>query len=136
MSIVVRRSIQMVHQYVHDDSQQPLSKEQRPMQTMQQQFKEESQQPLQLQQPTVELKPAMQDIMHPLIQDLASPPVSMCNPPNKSPSRESISAIRRAKTRALSAKKELNLFTVNNSKLMSFKKLSHKTVIDIWHWIA
>ena len=131
MSVVVQRSVQKVHQYVHDDSQQPLSKEQRPMQNMQQQFKEVSQQPLQLQQPTMGLEPSMQDIiMHPPMQDLASPPVSMRTPPNKSPSRESISAIRRAKTRALSAKKELNLYTINNSKSMSFKMSSHKTVID------
>lgn len=64
MSIVVQHSVQEVHHYVYGDSQQSLSKEQRPMQTMQQRFKEESQLPLQLKQPAVELEPSMQEIMH------------------------------------------------------------------------
>ena len=78
------------------------------------------------------MQPSLQDVMHPPLQDITSPaPIKeIRTPPNKSPNREPLSTTRRAKTLALSAKKELNLFTVNNSKLMSFKKSSHKTVID------
>jgi hypothetical protein len=65
--------------------------------------------------------------------DLATPePYRMRTPPAKSPSRDSVSATRRAKARALAEKKSLNLLTVTDkdSKFMSFKKTSHKTVID------
>ena len=65
--------------------------------------------------------------------DLATPePYRMRTPPAKSQSRDSVSATRRAKTRALAEKKSLNLLTVTDkdSKFMSFKKTSHKTVID------
>ena len=81
-----------------------------------------------------EMPPSMQDVMHPPIHDITSPaPIEeIRTPPNKSPNRESLSATRRAKSRALIAKKELNLLTVTNknSKLMSFMKSSHETVID------
>ena len=74
-----------------------------------------------------------QDILHPPMADLATPePYRMRTPPAKSPSRDSVSATRRAKARALAEKKSLNLLTVTDkdSKFMSFKKTSHKTVID------
>ena len=59
-------------------------------------------------------------------------PYRMRTPPAKSPSRESVSAIRRAKARTLAEKKNLDLLKVTDkdSKFMSFKKTSHKTVID------
>ena len=74
-----------------------------------------------------------QDVEYPPMTELATPePYRLRTPPAKSPSRESVSATRRAKARALAEKKSLNLLTVTHkdSKFMSFKKTSHKTVID------
>ena len=62
--------------------------------------------------------------------DLQSPPTNdMSTPPKKSPTRVSLSALRRAKTKALEGKK-MNLLTVHDTKMMSFKKTDYKTVID------
>ena len=100
------------------------------------QINDELQSLVRFDQPPIEeeMQPSMQDVMHPPMQDIISqaPIKEMCTRPIKSPDRESLSATRRAKTRALSAKKELNLLplTSKDSKLMSFKKSSHKTVID------
>ena len=98
-------------------------------------IKEEEQQTLQLEHPPMSLdsQQSTQDILHPPMADLATPePYRMRTPPAKSPSRDSVSATRRAKARALAEKKSLNLLTVTDkdSKFMSFKKTSHKTVID------
>ena len=98
-------------------------------------IKEEDQQPLQLKHPPMafDSQQSTQDVLHPPMTELATPePYRLRTPPAKSPSRESVSAIRRAKARALAEKKSLNLLTVTDkdSKFMSFKKISHKTVID------
>ena len=102
---------------------------------VQQPVKDEEQQQLQLKHPpmVVDTQQSMQDVMHPPITELATPePYGLRTPPVKSPSRESVSAIRRAKARALAERKNLNLLTVTDkdSKFMSFKKTSRKTVID------
>ena len=81
----------------------------------------------------VDSQQSMQDGLHPPMRELATrEPYRLSTPSAKSPSRESVSAIRRAKARALAEKKSLNLLTVTDkdSKFMSFKKTSHKTVID------
>ena len=70
-----------------------------------------------------------QDMSQPVV-DLLSPPINdMLTPPKKSPTRVSLSALRRAKTKALEGKK-MNLLTVHDTKMMSLKKTNHKTVID------
>ena len=56
-----------------------------------------------------------QDILHPPMADLATPePYQMRTPPAKSPSRDSVSATRCEKARALAEKKSLNLLTANS----------------------
>ncbi len=102
---------------------------------VQYQIKEEEHQPLQLEHPSMALdsQQSTQDILHPSMANLAIPePYRMRTPPAKSPARESVSATRHAKVRALAEKKSLNLLTVTDkdSKFMSLKKTSHKTVID------
>ena len=102
---------------------------------IQQLIKEEEQQQLQLKHPlmVVDSQQSMQDLMPPPMTELATPePYRLRTPPANSPSRESVSAIRRAKARALAENKNLNLLTVTDkdSKFISFKKTSHKTVID------
>ena len=82
---------------------------------VQYQIKEEEHQPLQLEHPPMALdsQQSTQDILHPPMADLAIPePYRMRTPPAKSPSRDSVSATRRAKARALAEKKSLNLLTV------------------------
>ena len=100
--------------------------------SVQQPIKEEEQQQLQRNHPlmVVDSQQSMQDLMRPPMT--APEPYRLRTPPAKSPSRESVSAIRRAKARALAENKNLNLLTVTdkNSKFISFKKTSHKTVID------
>ena len=98
-------------------------------------IKEEGQQPLQLEHPPIVLdsQQSTRDVEHLPMADLVTPePYRMRTPPAKSPSRDSVSAIRRAKARALAEKKSINLLTVTDkdSKFMSFKKTSHKKVID------
>ena len=98
-------------------------------------IKEEEQQPLQLKHPPMVFysQQSTQDVLHPSMTELATPkPYRMRTPPAKSPSRESVSATRRAKARALAEKKSLNLLTVTDkdNKFISFEKTSHKTVID------
>ena len=66
----------------------------------------------------------MQDVEHPPMIESATPePYRLRTQPAKSPSRESVSATRRAKARALAERKNLNLLTVTDkdSKFMSFK---------------
>lgn len=100
-------------------------------------IKEEAPAPLTLTQPPplgdVE-QPSMQEIMHPSMIETSSsaPTLGLMTPPAKSPSRDSVSAIRRAKARAAADKARLNLLTVNNNdkKFMSLKKASHKIIID------
>jgi hypothetical protein len=82
--------------------------------------------------PLVLLHPPMVDTTsQPSVQDLTSTPTSrsMQTPPTKSPSRLSVSATRRAKSKAMEERHKMNLLTVNNT-MMSFKKTSHKTIID------
>ena len=74
-----------------------------------------------------------QDVLHPPMTELATPEsYRMRTLPAKLPSRDSVSAICRAKARALVERKNLDLLTVidKDRKFMSFKKTSHKTVID------
>ena len=86
-------------------------------------IKEEGQQPLQLEHPPMVLdsQQSTQDVEHPPMADLVTPePYRMRTPPAKSLSRDSVSAIRRAKARALAEKKGINFLTVTDkdSKFM------------------
>ena len=97
---------------------------------------EETPAPLTLEQPKTYIDEAssLQEIMNPQSVDTSFHDAfqGMRTPPSKSPSEKSVSAIRRAKAQAAVDKKRMNLLTVtnNNKKFMSFKKASHKTIID------